>query len=325
MTERVVLLAGGVGGSRLAVPLAHALGPDDRLTVIANVGDDFEHFGLRICPDLDTLTYQLAGVGDPVQGWGIRNDTWTTMEQLERLGGPTWFRLGDRDLATHLYRTERLAAGATLDQVALEIGGALGLDPRVQVVPATCDQVRTFVHTEGAGRLGFQTYLVRRRAQDRVVGFAYAGAETAAASPAALAAVRTASRIVFAPSNPYVSIRPILAVPALAAAIRASPAPKLAVSPIIAGRAVKGPLAQMLLSLAGEASVRAWLAALNVALDAAWVDVADRGEEDAIKALVPHVVWMPLRLDGAAADAVARSLLAFGATRAGCRERPPAI
>lgn len=246
--RRVVALAGGVGGARLADGLARLL-PADRLTVIVNTGDDFELLGLSISPDLDTVLYTLAGVADPARGWGIEGDTFHCLEALRSLGDPSWFQIGDRDLATHLTRTQLLRAGMTLTQVSSELGRRLKVLPRV--LPMSDDLVRTRVLTEEEGPLPFQEYFVRRRCEPRVTGFRFEGEESAQPSPEALGALDTADLVIICPSNPLVSIDPILRLPGNQAKLANLPC--VAVSPIVGGAAIKGPLSKMLLEL-GRAS-----------------------------------------------------------------------
>ena len=252
MTGHVVALCGGVGGAKLAHGLALAL-PADELSVIVNTGDDFQHLGLHISPDLDSVMYALAGLSDPIRGWGRRDETWAFMEALEDLGAETWFRLGDRDLAVHVERTRRLAQGATLSEVTAHLCNALAI--AVRVVPMSDDPVRTRVLTAD-GWLDFQEYFVRRQCAPAVRDFLFAGAETARAQPHALAALerRDLRAIVICPSNPFVSVAPILAVPGVARAIRESGAPVLAVTPIIGGQAIKGPAAKMMAELGLDVS-----------------------------------------------------------------------
>ena len=237
----IVALAGGVGGAKLAAGLARVLPPGE-LVIAVNTGDDFEHLGLHVSPDLDTVMYTLAGIANPETGWGQANETWSFMEALSRLGGPDWFRLGDRDLATNVERTRRLRGGETLSEVTLDLCARLGV--RHAVVPMSDDPVRTVVHTD-RGALEFQHYFVRDRCEPRVERLEYRGAESARPSAALRAALarRDLAGVLFCPSNPYLSIAPILAVPGVRAAIgdRA-----VAVSPIIAGRAVKGPAAKIM-------------------------------------------------------------------------------
>jgi LPPG:FO 2-phospho-L-lactate transferase len=258
MTGHVVALCGGVGGAKLAQGLSVALPPEE-LSLIVNTGDDFQHLGLSISPDLDSVIYALAGLSDPVRGWGRRDETWTFMEALEGLGGENWFQLGDGDLAMHVERTWRLARGATLSEVTAHLCRALGL--AIRVLPMSDDPVRTRVLTT-EGWLDFQEYFVHRQCRPAVREFAFAGAETARAQPDALAALerRDLRAIVICPSNPFVSVEPILAVPGIRAAIQQSHAPVVAVTPIIGGKAIKGPAAKMMaelrLDVSGEAVAR---------------------------------------------------------------------
>ncbi|MCP4327961.1 MAG: 2-phospho-L-lactate transferase [Alphaproteobacteria bacterium] len=252
MAPRVVALSGGIGGAKLALGLARLLGEDD-LLVIANTGDDFHHLGFHISPDVDTLIYTLAGLSDPEQGWGRRDETWSFMEALDALGGETWFRLGDRDLALHVERSGRLARGETLTTVMELIAHRFGV--RHRIVPMSDDPVPTIVLTDH-GDLAFQHYFVRERCRPRVRGFRYRGAETARPQSLALEALRGSrlEAVVLCPSNPFISIDPILAIPGLRAAIESSAAPVIAVSPIIAGAALKGPTAKIMAELDLEVS-----------------------------------------------------------------------
>ncbi len=237
---KVVALAGGVGGAKLADGMAQAL-PPESLTVIVNTGDDFEHLGLKICPDLDTVCYTLAGLANPSTGWGRAGETWNALESLETLGGPGWFRLGDRDLGTHLERTRRLRLGQGLSQITCDFCRAWGV--RQSVLPMSDDPVPTLVDTN-EGLLAFQDYFVRRKCEPRVRGFRFEGVESALPATGVLDSIRSADLIVICPSNPWVSIDPILALPGVRAALRAG-APVIAVSPIIGGKTVKGPAAKM--------------------------------------------------------------------------------
>ena len=243
--KRIVALAGGVGAARFLAGLVRVIAPQ-KLLVIGNTGDDAEIHGLEISPDLDTVVYTLAGLADPVRGWGLEGDTFRCLQALGRLGAETWFQLGDRDLATHLYRTERLRQGATLTEVTGEIAGALGV--RARVVPMSDQPVRTRVETR-RGSLDFQTYFVRRRARDAVLGVRLAGVEEARPAPGVLEAVAEARAVVVCPSNPILSIGPILAVPGIREALRNTRAPVAAISPIVGGRALKGPAARMMRSM----------------------------------------------------------------------------
>lgn len=255
MSGSVVALCGGVGGAKLAHGLALAL-PPEQLTIAVNTGDDFQHLGLHISPDLDSVMYALAGLSDPVRGWGRREETWTFMEALAGLSGESWFRLGDGDLATHVERTWRLAQGATLSAVTAHLCTALGIAPCV--LPMSDDPVRTRVLTE-SGWLEFQEYFVHRQCQPRVRDFMFAGADRARPQPQLLATLERADlrAVIICPSNPFVSIEPILAVPGIRAAIKRAQAPVVAVTPIIGGQAIKGPAAKMLAELGLDASAAA--------------------------------------------------------------------
>jgi LPPG:FO 2-phospho-L-lactate transferase len=248
LPRKVTLLAGGVGGAKMADGFQQVLPPSE-LTVIVNVADDFELFGLHISPDLDTVLYTLAGLADPATGWGIAGDTHAALEMLGRLGAPTWFSVGDRDLATHLRRTELLAGGRSLTDVTEALRTSLAVPSRI--LPASDQPMRTMLQTD-AGELDFQTYFVARGQRDEVRGVRFAGLPEARATDAALRAVREADLVVIAPSNPIVSIGPILELPGMREAVAG--ARTVAISPIIAGRALKGPADRMLASLGHEAS-----------------------------------------------------------------------
>jgi LPPG:FO 2-phospho-L-lactate transferase len=276
----IVALAGGVGGAKLAQGLS-ALAPE-ALTVVVNTGDDFDLFGLRICPDLDTVLYTLAGIADPVQGWGIAGDTTATLDAIARLGCDPWFKLGDRDFATHIVRTERLRAGAPLSVVTAELAAALGV--RATILPMTDDAVATLVRTP-AGTLPFQDYFVLRRQTDEVTGITFAGVEQASPAPGLLDAIARTEAIVFCPSNPFVSIGPILALPGVATAIAASPAPVVAVSPIVGGQAIKGPAAKMFASLGTEPSALAVARHYAGRIGGLVIDEVDATSAPAIEAL----------------------------------------
>ncbi|QKR98856.1 2-phospho-L-lactate transferase [Sphingomonas sp. CL5.1] len=243
----IVALAGGVGGARLANGLAGVLQPGE-LLVAVNVGDDFEHLGLTICPDIDTVTYTLAGLNDRERGWGVKDESWAFMDTLRKLGGPDWFALGDRDLAKHVLRTDRLRRGDTLTAITQDIARACGI---VQtIVPVSDDPVRSIVETD-EGALPFQDYFVRRRCEPVFRAIRYEGAEAARPAPALLAALEDPAleAIVICPSNPVLSIGPLLAVPGVAEALRRRRAPCVAVSPFIGGEAVKGPAAKIMREL----------------------------------------------------------------------------
>lgn len=243
----ILALAGGVGGAKLANGLAQLCPPDD-LVVVVNTGDDFRHLGLRISPDLDTVMYTLAGRGNSFTGWGLEGETWQFMEALARIGGETWFRLGDQDLATHIERTRRMNGGETLSTVTDSLCRAFGVAHRV--VPMSDEPVQTIVHTD-AGPLAFQDYFVRRGCEPAVRALEYAGAESAAPSPRFRAAMSDPNlrAIVVCPSNPYLSIGPIFAVPGVREMIATCTAPIVAVSPIIGDAAVKGPAAKIMREL----------------------------------------------------------------------------
>ncbi|MEP0807170.1 MAG: 2-phospho-L-lactate transferase [Chloroflexota bacterium] len=244
---RITALAGGVGGAKLAHGLAQLLPPED-LTIIVNTGDDFEHLGFYICPDLDTVCYTLAGLANPQTGWGRADETWNAMANLKRLGAPDWFNLGDSDLATHIERTRRLREGQTLSQVTRDFCAAWGV--RHTVLPMSNQPVRTIVETE-EGDLPFQEYFVHRRCEPRVKGFRFEGAEGAEPAPGAREALQSADAVVICPSNPWVSIDPILRV------IPKINKPAFVVSPIIGGETVKGPAAKMFAELGIEPSALA--------------------------------------------------------------------
>ena len=247
-TEGFVLaLSGGIGGAKLALGLCRIL-PAGTLTVVANTGDDFEHLGLAISPDIDTLLYTLAGLDNPELGWGRRDETWTFMKALGALGGETWFNLGDGDLATHVERTRRLAAGESLSEITDTFRRRLGISARL--LPMSDDRVRTRLRTAESW-LDFQDYFVRLRCAPVVREIAFAGAEKARPQPAFLAALadQNLRAVVICPSNPFISIDPILSLPGVREGLRACAAPVIAVSPIIGGKAVKGPTAKMMTEL----------------------------------------------------------------------------
>ena len=275
---KVTVLAGGTGGTKLAHGFAMLEGAE--LTVIANVGDDAEMHGLLVCPDIDALLYTLAGLVDAERGWGVRGDTHTAHAMFERLGEPTWFTVGDADLATHAHRTRLLAEGASLTQVVARMAKALGIDAKV--LPATDDRHRTVIETDD-GPLAFQEYFVRRRQEPEVRGVRFEG--EARPTSEALDAIRAAELLVIGPSNPIVSIGPILELPGIREALRGSAAPVVAVSPIVAGRALKGPADRMLASLGHESSA-VGVARLYAGLaDRFVIDEADAGLANEIESL----------------------------------------
>lgn len=305
----IAALAGGVGGAKLAQGLLLAL-PPSGLTVVVNTADDFDLYGLRISPDLDTVLYTLAGLANPATGWGIAGDTFHALAAIARLGRDPWFKLGDRDLATHILRTERLRAGATPTEVAAEFAAALGIAARL--LPMTDDPVATKVDTP-AGRLDFQDYFVGRRQSDDVLGVVFAGADTATMPGGVAGALRDAELVVICPSNPIVSIGPIVAVPGLRQVLEERDAPIVAVSPIVGGRALKGPADRMLATLGHEVSSYGVAALYAGLIDGMVIDIEDRGLAPRIEDLGMHVLATGTIM-GNADDRkrLAEEVLAFG-------------
>ena len=306
---RVAVLAGGVGAARFLDGLVRVIPPAD-VTAIVNVGDDMEWAGLHISPDLDTVTYTLADLVNPETGWGLRGETRRTLDRLSELGGPDWFMIGDLDLATHLYRTHRVSIGDPLSEITADLAARLGL--QCAITPVTDDRLRTVVGTE-AGELAFQDYFVRRRASDPVHALRFDGAETAKAAPLVEDALASADVIVIAPSNPFLSIDPLLSVQGVRDLVIANRAKVAAVSPIIGGAAVKGPAADILESLGHDVS------ALGVArLYAELADTFILDQEDAALArrieveTDMRVVVMPTLMT----DAEAKMALASGTLEA---------
>ncbi len=270
----VTILAGGVGGAKLAHGFALCQ-PDIHLTVIVNTGDDFDHFGLRICPDLDTVCYTLAGLANPETGWGRKDESYEVLRNVEKLGGPTWFRLGDKDLATHLERSRRLKEGQRLSEIVADFSQKWGIEARV--LPMSDDPVHTMVKTREHGWLGFQDYFVRHACQPTVQEFAFVGIENALPAAGVSQALEKSDLIVFAPSNPWVSIQPILSIKGISSLIQSKKA--IAVSPIIQGRTVKGPAAKMYLELGIEPSPLAVAEHYRSLLWGMVIDELDRGLE----------------------------------------------
>ncbi len=277
----IVALSGGVGAARFLDGLARIV-PAKELFIIGNVGDDAEIHGLHIAPDLDTVMYTLAGIANRSQGWGLARETFRCLETLARLGGEAWFRLGDGDLATHLYRTDRLRAGGTLSQVTRELCASLGVEARI--VPVTDSRLRTIVRTKH-GRLEFQDYFVRRRARDAVHGLDFDGARRARPAPGVLEAIGRAGAIILCPSNPFISIGPILGVPGIRDALGATRAPVAAISPIVGGRALKGPADRMMKSMGHSASAAGVAKLYRDFADVFVLDHVDAGLAPAVEAL----------------------------------------
>ena len=276
---KIVALAGGVGGAKLAHGLAQILPPGD-LTVIVNTGDDFEHYGLYISPDLDTVCYTLAGLANPETGWGRADETWNAIENAKRLGGPAWFNLGDRDLGTHLERTRRLRRGDSLSQITRDFCKARGVEHTV--LPMSDQPVRTMVETE-EGELAFQEYFVHRRCEPRVKGFRFEGVDSAEPATGTREALRSADAVVICPSNPWVSVDPILRV------IPQIEKPVFAVSPIIGGQTVKGPAAKMYSELGIEPSALAVANHYRGLLKGFVMDTVDAGLIESVKSLEMEV------------------------------------
>ena len=314
---KVVLLSGGVGGAKLALGFARIL-PGARLAVIANTGDDFEHLGLHVSPDIDTLLYTLSELADPVRGWGRRDETWNFMAALRALGGEDWFNLGDGDLALHVWRSHLLAAGRSLSEVTDAACRALGIE--AAILPMSDDPVATVVESAD-GPLAFQHYFVRDECRPEVRGFRFEGARSARLNPrlGEMLAGGGVAAIVIAPSNPFVSIGPILAVAGLREALAACAAPVLAVSPIVGGQALKGPAAKMMAELGLSVSARGVAEHYRDLLDGMVIDERDRTEAAPIGALGLEVlVTGTVMRDLADRKRLAEACLEFAA-----RLRPP--
>ncbi len=289
----IVALSGGVGGAKLAHGLAQLLAPEE-LVIVANTADDFVHLGLTICPDIDSIVYALAGVSDRTRGWGVANESWQFMDALAALGGPSWFRLGDRDLATHVLRTQALAAGASLSDITSRMATALGV--RHSIVPMTESPVRTRLDTN-EGWLDFQEYFVAHACRPTVRALEYQGAAVAQPAPRLAQAMQPggARAVVICPSNPYLSIDPILSIPRVRAWLERRDFPVYAVSPIVGGEAIKGPAARLLRDLAGESSAEAVARHYAGLIDGFVVDHQDSNARAAIEAqgvrvLVTHTI-----------------------------------
>jgi len=306
---KVCALAGGVGGAKLAAGLQEVL-PSGDLTVLVNTADDFDLWGLRICPDLDTVMYTLAGISNPQTGWGLAGESFDVLNMLARYGEDTWFKLGDHDLATHVLRTARLHAGATLTTITNALSASLGV--RSVVLPMSDEKVSTVLKTP-AGLLEFQEYFVRRGQRDEVLGVELRGIEKARPTDAVLEALVAADMVVLCPSNPVVSLGPILALAGIRGVLAASSAPKVAVSPIVGGRALKGPADRMLASLGHEVSAAGVAAMYEGLVDGMVVDRVDEGERAGIEALRMRSLVTDSVMRGVADRArLAREVVEFG-------------
>ena len=280
----IIALSGGVGGAKLALGLSRILPPED-LLVVVNTGDDFEHLGLSISPDIDTVMYTLAGLANKELGWGRADETWSCMETLAAIGGDTWFRLGDRDLAVHIERTRRLRAGESLSAITDDLCRRLGIAQCV--LPMSNDPVRTRLLTP-TGWLDFQEYFVRNRCEPKVLELDFHGAQQARPHPEFIAALNDIrlEAVVICPSNPFISVEPILAIPGVRDALAGCRAPVIAVSPIIAGRAVKGPTAKMMTELGLDPTAGNVAQRYRDLLDGYVIDHADMAEVVSIDARV---------------------------------------
>jgi len=308
-TGKVIVLSGGVGGAKLVLGLSHVV-PPNRLLVVTNTGDDFDHLGLRVCPDTDTVLYTLAGLSNTELGWGRANESWHFMQTVGELGGPTWFNLGDADLALNVLRTKALSDGQSLTQWIASIAKSMGIG--AQIVPMSDQVVETRVNTPH-GQLAFQEYFVRDRCAPIVTGFEFAGIEQATPNPVLLKALDDKPEaIVIAPSNPYISVDPILSVPGLREALRNCGAPIVGVSPIVGGRAIKGPAAKMMGELGVRSDVTAIAEHYGNFIDGLVIDHEDKEHADTIRA-----AGTPVKVDQTIMNSLddriilARSTLAF--------------
>ena len=300
---KAAVLSGGVGGARFLRGVV-AVVEADNVAIIGNTGDDIDVLGLHVSPDLDSILYALAGIADEERGWGRAEETWNALETVASLGGEAWFRLGDRDIGLHLVRTELMRSGVPLSAVTARLAEAFGL--RASLLPATDDPLRTFVETP-AGTFPFQEWFVARGHRDEVDAVDYTGAAEARAAPGVLDALRSADLIALAPSNPYVSIGPILAVTEIRRAIESRSVPCVAVSPLIAGRAVKGPADRMLARLAGGSDPAAVAGCYSGLIDALVIDEADAAAE--LPSGVRRVVTKTLMVDQDARERLASAVL----------------
>ena len=304
---KVAVLAGGLGGSRFARALAETIEPE-QLTIVGNVGDDVEIFGLHVSPDLDTILYTLTGRLDEERGWGRKDETWNALGEAGALGADTWFQLGDRDLGLHLVRTQKLRDGEPLSRVTRELAAAFGLVPAL--LPATDDRLRTWLETP-AGDFPFQEWFVGRQHRDEVDAVRFEGAADARPAPGVLEALAGADLIAIAPSNPFVSIGPILAVAGIREALEQRSAPAVAVSPLIAGKAVRGPAARMLARLAGGTGPKQVTDCYKGLIDALVIDVADADEDAGIRTIVTRTLMSDADARRRLADAVLETAAAL--------------
>jgi LPPG:FO 2-phospho-L-lactate transferase len=300
---RIAALSGGVGGARFLRGLVEVADPS-LVTIVGNVGDDVEVLGMHVSPDLDSILYALSGLHDEERGWGRADETWHALETVAALGGEAWFRLGDRDLGLHLVRTQGLRDGQPLSQVTARLARALEVEP--SLVPATDDRLRTWLDTP-AGTFPFQEWFVARGHRDEVDALRYEGAAAARPAPGVVAALDDADLIVIAPSNPYVSIGPIVAVPEIRAALERRRVPAVAVSPLVGGRAVKGPADRMLARLAGGTSPAHVASCYAGLIDALVLDEADGDDTASLR--VRPIVTRTLMVDGAARRRLAEAVL----------------
>ena len=304
----ICVLAGGVGAARLLNGLKDVL-PAEEITAIVNTGDDVVMHGLYICPDLDTVTYTLAGVNNTETGWGLKGETWLAMESLKKLGGETWFNLGDRDLATHLYRTDRLSEGAGLKQITAEITSAMGIS--VNLLPMTEDRLETMVTLLGSDdEISFQEYFVKHHHDVPVSSVRFNGSKEAKATPGVIDVINEAEIVIIAPSNPLVSIAPIFSVPEISKAIKARKKDTVAVSPIVAGAAIKGPADRLLNELGHEASVEGVAKYYQDWISALVIDTADFERAKGIESLgINCVVTETVMADSQIAASLGSTLL----------------
>ena len=282
----VTALAGGVGGSKLLLGLANVM-PAENITIIANTGDDIELFGLRICPDIDTITYTLAGLINEETGWGVKGDTFECLRWLSRYGEASWFNVGDRDFATHIFRTNQLRSGSSLTDVTNNIRGSLGVHS--VILPMTDGYTPTRIDTD-EGEMHFQEYFVRRRCEPRVLGINSDNIEFAEPAPGVVSAIMEADAVIICPSNPFISIGPILAVPGVRDALRKTRATVAAITPIIGGKALKGPLSEMLRDLGHEVSARGVAAIYSDFVNLFVLDETDAGLQAGVRELCQRVL-----------------------------------